>query len=177
MNKHKICFWLDVMLAILLVLTMVSLMGSHHPRAARAAVSQTWGMIHNISGTLLLIGCAAHAFLHWDWIRAVILRRPAQLTRRVRACRLINLWLFGVSVVCSVTGLAAWTMSGFLLDPFVRIFEAWYHLHQVSGVIMFLIMAAHLALHRKWIASNARRCLGIEGGERQSQLEARGELR
>lgn len=155
MNKNKIRFWLNVALITLLVLTMVSLVGGHRSRAA----SQVWGMIHSVSGALLLVGCAAHAFSHRDWFRAVVLRKPNQPGERTRACRLVNMWLIGVSIVCGASGLFNW-------DP----------LHLVSGAIMFLSMAVHLALHRQWMAANARRCLGIESDEKQSQLKARGEL-
>ncbi len=53
----------------------------------------------------------------------------------------------------------------------------WHAIHHASAILVLLMVTYHLALNRKWLVSNARRCLGIESGEGQSQLEARGELR
>jgi uncharacterized membrane-anchored protein YitT (DUF2179 family) len=96
-----------------------------------------------------------HLLLHWDWILQVTRRFFAKLPIETRINYILNILLFVDMVVILFTGLVisrvalpAVGLSG--LHGFV-----WRSWHDASANLFMLIMALHLALHRKWIVSTA----------------------
>jgi hypothetical protein len=157
MNKHKINFWLDIALVALFTLTIISLFGGGRPNELPSTTSQSLNLLHCLSGTLMVAGSVVHLILHWDWIKAVILRGPKNLAKRVRANRVIDLWLFGFFVVCGLTGVVSWAF------PTLR---EWAAMHRLTGTAMLIVMGFHLVYHWKWIVVNTKRYLGLAAGER-----------
>ena len=179
MNKNKFNFWFDVVLFVFFLVTMVSLFGTKRTEALdqEPFVLQTRIVVHSVAGALMLIGSAVHIALHWEWIKAVVIRSPRKLAKRVRAKRGIDIWLFVSSILCGVTGLMALLMQcpepvegwGIIPNPFVLSLRAWSGLHRLTGMMMFLIMLVHLAQHWKWIVSATRRRLETGASKRQQQ--------
>jgi hypothetical protein len=164
MNKNGKCFWLDVVLLVLFVLTVVSLFGQ----------GQIATRVHYIAGTLLVIGSVVHVVWHWDWIKANVLRRrPRELGKKVRALRRIDLWLFLFYFLCSVSGLIFWPMEVAGLAGPIFPLERWGALHRWTGVMMFLVMIPHLGHHMKWLVCMARRALRPRAEGRQRLSEQR----
>jgi hypothetical protein len=157
MNKNKINFWLDIALVALFTLTVISLFGGGRSNELPSAATQTADLLHCLSGTLMVAGSVVHLILHWDWIKAVILRGPKNLAKRVRANRVIDLWLFGFFVVCGLTGVVSWAF------PTLR---EWAAMHRLTGTAMLFVMGFHLVYHWKWIVVNTKRYLGLAAGER-----------
>ena len=117
----------------------------------------------------MLIGSAVHIALHWEWIKAVVIRSPRKLANRVRAKRGVDIWLFIFAILCGVTGVMALLMQRFLPNPFLLSLRAWSGLHRLTGMMMFLFMLIHLAQHWKWIVSATHRYLEIGTSKRQQQ--------
>jgi len=199
MNKNKICFWLDVILAIGLAMAFTSGIAG--------------ARLHAAIGVTLGLGVVTHLILHWKWIAAMSKSRLKTLPGAVRFKLMLN--------VLSLLAFALTITSGLIISPAFSDQAAsagaapqysdlgsgpavrgdglvqrhagrgltrhalrrgepgfhWHAIHHASAILVLLTVTLHLALNRKWLVSNARRCLGIESGEKQSQLEARGELR
>jgi hypothetical protein len=193
MNRNRLCFWLDVILAIWLVVAFTS--------------SSVGAWLHAAIGAALGLGVAIHLILHWKWIMAVSKSRLKTLPGAVRFKLMLNvlsLLAFALTITSGLIMLPAFSdpvasagavpqYSG--LDPVVRgdgFFQRhagrglmghalrrgepdfhWHAIHHASAILVLLTVTLHLALNRKWLVSNARRCLGIESDEKQSQLEAK----
>lgn len=128
----------------LFLLNVISIFAGHHAGSA-------WSTIHNLSGTLILVGAIMHLRLHWTWVRSMIFRRPQNLGGAGRQDRVIDTLLFGIGALCAICG------------PFALVFPggALSHLHQMSGMLMGIVIFIHIALHHKWYAATMRRA--IEG--------------
>jgi hypothetical protein len=181
MNKNKFNFWFDVILFVFFLVTMVSLLGRGRADAVdqEAFMLQTRIVVHSVAGSLMLMGSAVHIALHWEWIKAVVMRSPKELAKRVRAKRGIDIWLFVFAILCGLTGWMALLMRcpepvegrGIISNPFLLSLRACSGLHRLTGTVMFLIMLIHLAQHWKWIVSAPRRYLKISAGSREQQPE------
>jgi hypothetical protein len=159
MNNNKLNFALDLALIGLFALITISILGGGRTKVTPTALSQMWDVVHYASGALMLMISAAHIFLHWDWIKIVILRKPTRLTRRVQTNRMVDILLFGLSFLCGLSGAITGLMTGSLPDPFVLSFRAWSGMHRLSGTIVWFVMAIHVGLHWKWLGYNVRRYL------------------
>jgi hypothetical protein len=156
MNKNTLFFWLNIVLGILLFITVISL-APNEGRHFAAAQIQGWILLHEICGTLMLAISAIHLVLHWDWVKAVVLRRTLHSAKTVRRNRTTDLWLFAIAVPCAVTGIIVWALPRILPAPLGLALIEWRDLHNWTGTAMFVILGIHLTLHWKWIASQFRR--------------------
>jgi hypothetical protein len=155
MNKNEFFFWLNVILGILLLITLISLLPHEINRSAPDVPA--WNLLHEICGTLMLAISAIHLVLHWDWVKAVVLRRTLHPAKTVRRNRTTDLWLFAIAVSCAVTGITVWALPGILPAPLGLALNEWRDLHNWAGTAMFVILGTHLTLHWKWIVSQFRR--------------------
>jgi len=151
--NHKVNRYVDLALGVLFLLTCLSgcVGGEGHDgrlarqtRAQRAtllrlepAARGTADPAHVLTGGLLLAGVTTHLILHANWIRGIVLRRPAHLAPRARVLRTINILLGGALAACACSGLAAWLAPAW----------PWNLLHHLSLAALWLLLAAHLALH------------------------------
>lgn len=152
--NHKVNRHVDLALGVLFLLTCLSgcAGGRDHDRAARQARTQRPAILrpepaagaaadpaHVLTGGLLLAGIATHLALHANWIRGIVLRRPAHLAPRARVLRTINILLGGALAACAFSGPAAWLAPAW----------PWSLLHHLSVAALVLLLAAHLALHAR----------------------------
>ena len=148
MNKTRLNFWLDLSLILLLLVTVVALLPGEIQRSARSTPAiQAWYLTHEICGGLMLLVASLHVILHWDWIKAVLLRRKSRLASKVRRNRATDLWLFLTAAPCTLCGIKFWRTPPDLLRPELR------ELHNWSGTLMAVLLGFHLALHWKWIVN------------------------
>jgi hypothetical protein len=161
MNRSKLNFWLDVILFVSFFITIASLFGGGRRGAVdpNMPIQQTRLIAHYVAGTLMLLGSALHIALHWEWVKVVILRSPRKLARRVRTNRGIDIVLFLLFALCGLTGWVVWPVAEIIPGPFRLSLKDWSDMHRLTGMIMFLILVLHLALHWKWILCTARRYL------------------
>jgi hypothetical protein len=142
MNKPARPFLLNISLAILLLLTILSLAGGH--------------AIHIVAGTLMLIGCSVHLALHGRWIKTVILETPKDITPVLRRQRRLFWGMFLSGSLCGLSGLA---MLPLILDfhAFLALHCCGTPIHIVSGLIFCGLSIHHLVLHRNWLTARLGR--------------------
>ncbi|NTU84264.1 MAG: DUF4405 domain-containing protein, partial [Chloroflexales bacterium] len=129
----------------------------------------SWVIVHIVSSVTMLVGSTLHLVWHWGWVQAVFARAARPRPKAVRRNRLVDLWLFGLSLLLAASGLLIWPLSGNLDEgnplaaaPLLgmRGYD-WKQLHAWGAVLMFGLLALHLALHWKWIVTTARRVLRL----------------
>jgi hypothetical protein len=175
MNRSKLNFWLDVILFVSFFITIASLVGGGRRGAVdtNTPIQQTRVMVHYVAGSLMLLGSALHIALHWEWVKAVVIRAPRKLAGRVRTNRGIDIVLFLLFTLCGVTGWVVWPVAEIIPGPFRLSLKDWSDVHRLTGMIMFLILVFHLVLHWKWVLATARRYLkpiGSTAGQQPGQV-------
>jgi hypothetical protein len=193
-NKMRLNFWLDVVLAVILILLQFP--------------SVTGNELHQMTGIVLGVGVIVHLILHRKWIVATCKSVFKPLPSAVRMNLLLNILLLIFFALTCVSGLlnsptqpsasaspaitngdpnAAKTVpndaqserQGRLVSrrtsldsragP-VRGDFLWHMLHNLSARLTLLIVIVHLVLHRKWIANamkqTAPRPLAVAIGEK-----------
>jgi cytochrome b subunit of formate dehydrogenase len=88
-----------------------------------------------------------------------VLHYPQNVNKETRSNRRINIALFVFFFLCGVSGLVIWFMEIAGLGRFILSFSAWSHLHELTGLFMFLVMIPHLGHHLKWLVGMARKSL------------------
>jgi hypothetical protein len=150
LDKSKPDFRLDVVLAILLIVTIFSIPGG--------------GAIHCLAGASLIVGCAIHLAQHGRWIKAVVLNNPKNPAPTVLRNRRLFLGLLVSLIVCGLSGPVNLVFSHgpahLLFLPLVCFLG---RVHGLSGVVFLGLCLVHLLLHRKWIMKKIgrRRTLDI----------------
>jgi hypothetical protein len=135
MNTTKLNLCVDALIGVAFVLTLTSGLTTQPVHGKME--------FHILIGSIMMIGVAVHLILHRKWIAAAIRpgKKPAALT--------VNIWLnvlLGASgALTFVSGLGGHRVPG--NDPF----------HAAAAVSMTIILLVHLARHRKWIVTAARR--------------------
>lgn len=167
MNKIWHNFWLDLLLLITFIVVIISgvVLDNHDPDLLIWGLTRpAWVMIHAVSALATLAGVAIHLDWHFAWIKGVFKRSNRSRSTQVRRNRTVDLWLFGLLVALSLSGLLIWQMAGNLTegnplgDTVVLglAYHDWKSLHSWSSVLMFIFMIVHLVQHWNWICSNLR---------------------
>jgi hypothetical protein len=133
-NKPK--YHLNMVLAILLIVTILSLLGGGYE-------------IHGVSGIFMLIGCSIHLVQHRHWIKAVILEKPKNITPTLRRQYRLFGGLFFSGFLCGLSGLGALPL---IVAPhiFLPLHFCGNLIHVVSGLAFISLNITHLVLHRNW---------------------------
>jgi hypothetical protein len=137
-NKQIGLLWLNIALAILLAVMILSLPGADE--------------IHIVGGLLLMIGCGVHLVLHRRWIKAVILETPQNVTPALHRQRRLFWGMFLSGSLCGLSGLA---MLPLVLDfhAFLPLHCCGTPIHILSGLTFLGLNIYHLVLHRNWFAA------------------------
>jgi len=174
-GKTKANFWLDIVLAAGLGMTLIPSMGGIR--------------IHEAVGIALGLGVIAHLSLHWKWMVAMSKSFFKKLPGAVRFKLMLNiLSLFAFSLtlvsgwVISPTFFGKAASAGAVIQrsdlvfgrdrlfqrqagssltrPMLRHGDSgfhWYVIHHASALLTLLTVTLHLALHWRWIASATKR--------------------
>lgn len=149
-------FWLDVILLVAFAVAIVSGLAMWLFAAINPAVVHAWAHIHGLSVVVITIVVIAHLVSHRQWIAAAF--KPGRKNRQVSLNRALDMALLVLFILVTVSGLSSHGGRQVVeLDPF----------HLLVGLAMAGIVAAHQALHWKWIVSTTRRFLGFNtpGGQ------------
>lgn len=134
--------WLNIVLAILLAATMLSLPGGNHA-------------IHCVGGIFMLIGCSIHLARHGRWIKAVILETPKNITPAFRRQRRLFWGMLLSGLFCGLSGLAALPAHVHGTHTFLPLLcYGAPILHTLSGLAFFGLSIYHLVLHRNRFRRN-----------------------
>ncbi len=74
MNKTKLNYWIDLVIALAFILSAISGIVFLFPFSGSTALGITyilWNDIHTWSSLLMIVGVFAHLVLHWKWIVAM----------------------------------------------------------------------------------------------------------
>jgi len=162
MGKTERNFWLDWMMFLVFSITVVSgfllwLVMPHSDNSAFAGIDRSmWLVFHVGSGFLGLLGVIIHIVWHWRWLKALRGRSLRTLKRLVRANRVADRLTWISFIATNISGLLVWLLSAGLPSEAVKIFDRF---HVVAGIAWLVFLAAHLGLHKQWIASATRRYL------------------
>ncbi|MFZ6031443.1 MAG: hypothetical protein ACOYYS_27340 [Chloroflexota bacterium] len=137
MKSKTVRFGRAMVLSILFLLTVLSLPAGH------GSAASGWNLVHCWAGALLLIGSAVHLGAHRDWVRAAFSRPAASLQPQARTNRRVDFGLLLAGAFCAASG--ALHAQAF-----------WSRLHTLSGIVMIVLVAMHLWLHRQWMANAAQ---------------------
>lgn len=165
MDKSISNFWLDV--TILGVWLTTAATGLVLWRIAGASLTlellglarPVWLTLHEGAGLLGLVGVGLHVAWHWDWLRALRGRSLRTMPARLRANRLVDrvMWVCFLSANAIGVLAAALPPGGVSVGVSVPV-----RLHVAFSIAWSLTAVVHLALHGKWIAVTARRCLASD---------------
>jgi len=111
---------------------------------------------HIISGVAVFVVFLGHLVTSWPWITAV-LRRGARPRGRPRTNRTLDVLLFVVMVtaLCSGFVISVDLLPSLGLD--VAPHDFWVSVHSASATLIVPLVAAHLALHWRWMRRNVLR--------------------
>jgi Domain of unknown function (DUF4405) len=160
MKQTKRNLWLDLAIFVaLLVATTTGLMlwlvMPHRLEAVLLGSSRrVWVAAHICSGAVGLAGIVMHIVRHWNWLKALRGRRLSGLPEKLRANRVVDRIMWITYIATNVFGAMAWALQ-FGNDVYaVSVPE---RLHAAFGATSTMLVAAHLALHWKWVTSATRR--------------------
>jgi hypothetical protein len=174
-NGTRRNFWLDLtlLLSFLLATTTGLLLWLVIPRELRIAFlalpRSAWRTSHICSGMVSLACAALHVVWHWDWLKALRGRRLSALPKQVRANRVTDRVMWIAFIAANVSGVLAWAMRW---SDATNVVTVPGRLHAVAGIALTLLGAVHVALHRKWIASTARRHMGLGFGHSSNDAKS-----
>jgi uncharacterized membrane protein (UPF0182 family) len=132
---------------------------------------ETWDVAHTWSGVLMIAAVAVHLAIHWQWVTMMVRRAvnslrsgDAMLSRGGRRNLALNMLVAVSFLVTAVSGVYfLFAPSGgsghgisasatFLFSP-----TTWDLLHTWAGVVFIAAVAAHLAIHWRWVTHVTRR--------------------
>jgi hypothetical protein len=159
MSKTEKNFWLDVTIFVTLLITTITgfilwLVLPHEPGFFRNA----WVAAHIFFGVAGLAGIIMHVVWHWDWLKALRGRSLSGLPEKLRTNRVIDRIIWITFITTNVFGLMAWVLH---FGDGIYIVSVPDRLHVVFGVVWVILVAVHLVLHWKWIASTAQRYIRV----------------
>ena len=144
-NRNKLNLYLDIGLALFFAIEM--------------EVHFTGLAFHELLGLLFASVLVVHVALHWDWVVTVTRTFFRKLIHESRLNYVLNLALFIDVVVVTVTGILVSETLGLHLGlGSVRLTDL-QTVHAFSSHLSLVLTALHVALHWKWIATNAGKYL------------------
>ena len=143
-NKIKLNFFLDIGLLIAFVVDM--------------EYRFTGLRLHELIGLAFTIIFALHILLHWDWIWSVTKTLFRKLLQESRLNYLLNWLLFLDALMLVVSGLIISRTLGLNLQGVGRNLP-WQQWHILSAELSLVIIALHVGMHWKWIATFGKKYL------------------
>ncbi|WP_161884364.1 DUF4405 domain-containing protein [Deinococcus alpinitundrae] len=110
--------------------------------------------IHEWGSVALSFAIILHLVLHWDWISGITRKLLSQLPTETRLGYLLNLIFYIDMTVIILSGLliskSVLPALGLSVDEHAG---PWRRLHGLSADAGIVILALHVAMHRKWIVN------------------------
>jgi hypothetical protein len=156
MNKNERNFWLDGIMFLAFMITIVSglLLWLVNPNSNPSVIAgidrAVWLGCHVGSGLIGLLGVIVHIVWHWHWLKALRGRSLRTLKRPVLANRVINRLTWFTFISSNFFGILVWLLSASLPIGMIKIFA---HLHVSTSMAWLIFLSIHLVLHKKWIVS------------------------
>jgi len=164
MNKTKYNFWLDVIIYVVFLITILTgfflwLIIPHKLEVVFLGISRSvWITTHICFGVVGLAGVVIHIVWHWGWLKALRGRPLAGMQKKLRANRVVNRIMWFAYIATNISGAIAWALHLGVEPYIVRVPD---RVHVVFGVAWTIFAIAHFVLHWKWIASTTRRYIHV----------------
>lgn len=104
-------------------------------------------------GAIILV----HIVLHWNWIVSITRQFFRKLFHESRLNYVLNVALFVDMVAVVVTGILISRTLGLSVDRTLN--GTMEPLHRMTSYLVLILIAAHVALHWKWIVTHTRKYL------------------
>ena len=122
-----------------------------------------WLIIHQASAIGFLIGLAAHAQLHWKYVKMVAKRWRVNLPQKTKSTTYEQILLLIAALVVIWSGFYPWiTMPGASLD--VKAYHSWIDVHNMSGIVFLIGVAVHTTRRRRQMFMPMRRHNALDLG-------------
>lgn len=175
--KTKSNFWLDMGILLAFVLTLFTgvVLWLVLPEGRGSSIVLFWGLmksiwldIHVWSGVVMFIGAGTHLLIHWRWVSCVGKRYFQKLAKQARINFTLNTLLFVSFFLANLTGLVIWLLlpqggyQGGRNAAFIQLFlgqerAVWGDWHLWSGLILIVVLMAHITNHWQWILCMLKR--------------------
>ena len=123
------------------------------------AVFFTGKSIHEWLGIGLATAIIAHLLLHWQWLVQVTRRFFGRMQASARLNYVVNSLFFVDMTIIIFTGLMISEVALPFFGIQLQADRSWRQLHVLASDLMAFILAAHVALHWKWIGNTGNRYL------------------
>lgn len=143
-NKTKLNLFLDLGLVLIFVAEQeMGFTGRHN---------------HELLGVILGAALIIHIVLHWQWVVSITKTFFKKVVHESRFNYLLNMALFVDLLITVVTGIVISGTLGLQLGIDTRAFP-WERIHILASELSLLIVALHVAMHWKWIATHTSKLL------------------
>jgi len=115
--------------------------------------------LHELLGLLFAAVVVVHLVLHWDWVVSITRTFFRKLIHESRLNYVLNLLLFIDVLVVMVTGIAVSETLGLHFGLGNATLTDTQVVHAFSSHLCLVLTALHVALHWKWIVTNAGKYL------------------
>lgn len=152
MNKGKLNFWLNIILAIAFLVLLATLIAGEASPDVSQEHSQMWIMIHSIAGIIIIAGSTIHLIIHRAFLYRMFSRnqinRPVKKSQQPLSER-INVILFIIlGLPCLLTGIGL-----LILGPEMRGSGG---IHRMTGWILLCSFTYHFIRHLDWYVKRLR---------------------
>lgn len=157
-NKNKFNLFLDIALVVAFVLDM--------------EFHFTGLSLHELIGLVLGVFILLHLMTHWQWIISITVNFFRKFWHESRLNYVLNVALFVDMGALIVTGILISRTLGLNLSLDRGVAQQMEHLHVLTSDLALIIVALHVGLHWKWIATQAGKYLfGFKLPRLQAQSE------
>jgi len=141
-----------------------------------------WDAVHLWTGLAMILVVLAHIFVHWQWIKAMVVRCVKPQTCEVgkknwRAQYNIFLNLIaGISfILAAASGIYLMLIPGrsnaAITPVFIFSWYTWDVIHTWSGIAMFIAVLLHFNIHWGWIANVSKKMFKLGNSNQEITFE------
>lgn len=144
-NKTKLNVFLDLLLTGMFIVEMEE----HFTGLA----------LHELLGLVFAVAFLIHIILHWDWVVSITRTFFQKLLHESRLNYILNVALFILMAFVTVSGVLISRTLGLNLSLDENFRRTLQSLHMVGSELVLVVVALHVAMHWKWIKTNAPKYL------------------
>ncbi|MBL8164762.1 MAG: DUF4405 domain-containing protein [Anaerolineae bacterium] len=144
-NKTRLNVYLDLLLTGMFIIEMEE----HFTGLA----------LHELLGLTFAVAFVLHIILHWDSVVSVTRTFFRKLLHESRLNYVLNAALFIDMMLVTISGILISRTLGLQLALSQDVQRTMQTIHMVSAELVLIIVALHVAMHWKWIQTNAAKYL------------------
>ncbi|MCA9904445.1 MAG: DUF4405 domain-containing protein [Anaerolineae bacterium] len=145
LNKTRINVFLDLCLTVIFLVEMEE----HF----------TGLPLHEVLGLVFAAAFSLHIILHWDWVVSITRTFFRKLLHESRLNYILNVLLFADMLFVTVSGVLISRTLGLNLQLSESLEGILRPIHMIGAELVLMLVAAHVALHWKWIMTNGGKYL------------------